>query len=202
VTGTDATASPAPAPDAVLRLALGRPPTLGTGRLVCIDGPAGSGKTTWATAIAGSLDARESRVVHMDDLFPGWSGLPEIDAQLGSLLLPLAQGRAGSYRRYDWAAGRFAEEVVVEPTPLLVLEGVGSGARAFAHLVTVLVWIEAPHDVRMERGLDRDGDAFAPHWEQWARDEADLFARERTRERADVRIDGTGPYPAGDSISR
>jgi uridine kinase len=188
-----------------VELAMGRAPTLGAGRLVCVDGPAGSGKTTWASGIAGGfdrLDHREgARVVHMDDLYPGWSGLAEVDDRLAGLLLPLAEGRAGSYRRYDWVAGRFAEAVEVEPVPLLVLEGVGSGASRFASLMTVLVWVEAPYDLRMRRGLDRDGDAFAPHWEQWARDEADLFARERTRERADVVVDSTAPYP-GESISR
>ena len=81
----------------------------------------------------------------------------------------------------------------MEPAPLLVLEGVGSGASRFADLVTVLVWIEAGHDVRLERGLARDGEAFAPHWERWAADEAVLFARERTRERAHVVLDGTRP---------
>ncbi len=30
---------------------LARPPTLGVGRLVCVDGPAGSGKTTLAAAL-------------------------------------------------------------------------------------------------------------------------------------------------------
>ena len=43
----------------------------------------------------------------------------------------------------------------------------------------------------MARGIARDGDAFAPHWEQWAQDEAALFARERTRERADLVVDAT-----------
>ena len=178
-------------PAAILRLALDRRPTLGQGRLICVDGPAGSGKTTLAAAL-GELGG--GRVVHMDDLYEGWAGLATIDAQLDGLLAPLAQGRPGSYRRYDWPQGRFAEEVVLEPAPLTVLEGVASGAARFADLVTVLVWIEAPHDVRMRRGLDRDGDDFAPHWEQWATDEAVLFARERTRQRADVVVDGAQPY--------
>ena len=175
---------------AVLDLVLDRSPTLGGGRLLCIDGPAGSGKTTLAAELAGLGAA--TRVVHMDDLFAGWSGLSEVDAQLGDLLLPLAQDRPGSYRRYDWLAGEFAEEVVVAPVPLLVVEGVGSGAARFAPMVTALVWVEAPHDLRMARGLARDGDTFAPHWERWAADEAALFARERTRERADIVIDGAG----------
>jgi uridine kinase len=186
-----------PTPVGLLELALDRPQTLGSGRLICIDGPAGSGKTTWAAGIAEL--APDANVVHMDDLYPGWSGLPEVDAQLGDLLLPLAEGRPGSYRRYDWVAGEFAERVAVEPVPLLVVEGVGCGASRFSSLVTVLVWIEAPEQLRMERGLARDGDSFAPHWTQWAADETAVFARERTRERADVRIDGAQPYPVGDT---
>ena len=51
------------------------------------------------------------------------------------------------------------------PRPLLVLEGVGSGRPRVADLVTVLVWVEAPHDVRLARGLERDGDDVAPHWD-------------------------------------
>ena len=75
-----------------------------------------------------------------------------------------------------------------------MLEGVGSGASRFDPLRTVLAWVEAPYDLRMRRGLERDGDAFAPHWEQWAADEDALFAREQTRARADVVIDGTRPW--------
>ncbi len=188
---------PVPRPESILALALSRPATLGEGRLICLDGPAGSGKTTWAAGIANL--APGARVVHMDDLYAGWSGLSEVDAQLSVLLLPLAQGEPGSYRRYDWAVGGFAEEVVVDPVPLLVLEGVGSGTASFASLVTVLVWVEAPYDLRLERGMARDGDTFAPHWDEWAKDEAALFEREQTRRRADIVIDGSGTYPAGET---
>jgi uridine kinase len=171
----------------VLELARSRPPTLGGHRLVCVDGPAGAGKTTLATALADL--AGEARVVHMDDLFEGWAGLPTVDAQLDTLLRPLADGRPGSYRRYDWLRGAWAETVTVPPGPLLVLEGVGSGSLVVADLATVLVWVDAPYDVRMRRGIERDGDAFAPYWEMWAAEEAEHFARHRTRERADLVID-------------
>jgi uridine kinase len=187
--------TPGPTPAEIVSLALDRPPTLGSGRLICVDGPAGSGKTTWAAGIAQLVPGVS--VVHMDDLYPGWSGLSEVDAQLGDLLRPLAEDQPGSYRRYDWVAEEFAERVVVDPRRLLVVEGVGCGTSRFADLVTLLVWVDAPVHLRMERGIARDGEAFAPHWEQWAVDEAEVFARERTRERADVRIDGAQPCPAG-----
>lgn len=173
-------ASPSEA-DRVLALAHARPPTLGAGRLVCVDGPSGSGKTT----LAGALGAP---VVHLDEMIEGWSGLRTVDLQLEGLLRPHVSGEDGRYRRYDWHAGAYAETVVVPPAPLLVLEGVGAGSLVVADLVTVLVWIEADHDVRMARGIERDGEAFAPHWEAWAVEEAEHFAAHRTRERADLRL--------------
>jgi len=171
----------------ILSLAQGRPPTLGSRRLICLDGPAGSGKTTWAAGIAEL--AADVTVVHMDDLYPGWSGLQEVDAQLDGLLRPLAEDRPGSYRRYDWVAGEFAERVVVDPAALLVIEGVGCGASRFADLVTVLVWVEAPSATRMARGIARDGEAMRHHWERWRIDEDALHARLGTRARADLLVE-------------
>ncbi|HYF71618.1 MAG TPA: 4-amino-4-deoxy-L-arabinose transferase [Nocardioides sp.] len=174
---------------ALLELATSRPPTLAAGRLVCIDGPAGSGKTTLAGAVA-ALEP-DAVVVHMDDLYDGWAGLSRVDDQLRTLLEPLSRCEAGAYRRYDWLAGRYAETVTVAPGELLVLEGVGSGSARFAHLVTALAWVEAPSDVRLRRGLERDGEAVRPHWERWQVDEAARFVRDGTRARADLVVDTT-----------
>jgi hypothetical protein len=171
----------------VLDLALAREPTLDRARLICVDGPAGSGKTTLADEISSLSGAP---VLHMDDMFEGWGGLPRITGQLESLLRPLATGRAGTYRRWDWPGNAWAETILVPPAPLLVLEGVGSGAHDQADLITVLAWVEVPYDLRMARGLERGGVGVAENWRQWAVDEQGLFARERTRERADVVLDG------------
>lgn len=176
----------------IVELLAQRPPTLGAGRLVCVDGPAGSGKTTLAAALSHRTGAA---VVHLDDLYDGWRGLPRVDHQLGGLLRPLAEGRPGQYRRFDWDADRYAETVVVAPAPLLILEGVGAGSPGHADLITVLAWVEAPHDLRLQRGLERDGPSLADHWRSWAVDEAARFARDRTRDRSDVLMDGAGAGP-------
>jgi uridine kinase len=172
-----------PDPAAVVAHAHAHPARLGAGRLVCIDGPAGSGKTTLARQVAEACGAP---AVRMDDLYPGWEGLFGVEPEVQRLLEPLSAGRAGSYRRYDWRAGEYAETHVVEPAPLLVLEGVGAGNRAWRHLVTTLVWVEADDPVRLARGLARDGEAQRAHWVTWMRDEAVLFAREGTRPAADL----------------
>lgn len=182
----------------VLDVAAARAPQLGATRLVCVDGPAGSGKTTSGLALGAVAEARglTVAVVHGDDLLAGWSGLPGLAASLAAALAPLAEARPGAYRRFDWVRDAWAEEVAVPVVDLLVVEGVGSGTPALDPWRTALVWVEAPHDLRLARGLARDGEAFAPHWESWARDEARVLAADRTRERADVLVDGTGAAPA------
>jgi hypothetical protein len=171
-------------------------PRLGPVRLVCIDGPAGSGKTTVAGALARELVGRgvAAAVVHLDDLYDGWTGLdgdlwPRLAAQV---LEPLRRGLPGRYRRYDWEQGAFDGWVDVPVPGALVLEGCGSARRAAEPFVVLTVWVEAPPDVRLARGLARDGEAARPHWERWMRDESEHFARERTAERADIRLDAFG----------
>lgn len=179
-------------PQRIAATAAARRPTLGAGRLVCVDGPAGSGKTTLADALAAALGT--APVVHMDDLYPGWDGLGEVADRVLGLLGPLGQGRPGRYHRYDWHAGAYAEEHEVLPGPWLVLEGVGSGQRAWAAMTTLLVWVEVPTELRLARGLARDGEGMRDHWLRWAEQEQALFAREDTCARADVRVDGAAPY--------
>lgn len=167
----------------VVALARERPPTLDRARLICVDGPAGSGKTTLAAGIAELTGAP---VVHLDDVYPGWDGLTRIEKPVTTLLAELAEGRPGRYRRYDWYAGAYAEECVVEPTPLIVLDGVGAYHRAWAEWITVLVWVEAAPEVRRERGLARGGVGVTEHWDAWTRQEDALHRAEGTRERADL----------------
>jgi uridine kinase len=171
---------------AAVALALSRPPTLGPGRLLAIDGPSGSGKSTLAAAVA-TLQPRAT-VIHLDDLYDGWDGLAGIGPTLDRLLRPLAAGRPGAFRRYDWHAAGWAEEVYVAPTDLLVIEGVGAGHRAIADLVTALVWIEVAPADGLRRALERDGAAYEAQLQAWQRDEAVHYAVDATRERADIAL--------------
>ena len=62
---------------AIVGRVLGAPARLGPVRLVAIDGPAGSGKTTLAGALSDELVGRGAKaaVLHLDDLYDGWTGL-------------------------------------------------------------------------------------------------------------------------------
>ena len=181
----------------VVRRTLDAPPTLGGARLLCIDGPAGSGKTTLAAAVVDALPAGLSRaVVHLDDVYPGWSGLVEgVDRVARLLVEPLARGELGGYRRFDWVADTEAEWHDVSPVDVLVVEGVGAGSSDYAAHITTLVWVEAPPGDRLARGLARDVQLHGLHgaeeelrakWLRWMADEDALLSRQRTPERADV----------------
>jgi hypothetical protein len=188
---------------AVVASVLAAPPTLGAGRLVCVDGPAGSGKTTLAAALdqafrdalrpPGTPPARARvQTLHMDDVYDGWAGLTAGIATIASsVVAPLSAGEPGRYRRYDWHRMGFAEEHAVAPCDVLVVEGVGSGGSSYDAAITCLVWLETPSDLRLRRGLDRDGEQMRAQWLAWRDQEDAMFARERTRERAHLVVDGT-----------
>ncbi|MGO1289500.1 MAG: uridine kinase family protein [Cellulosimicrobium funkei] len=159
-------------------------------RLVVVDGPAGSGKTTLAAQLEAALPAQ---VLHMDDLYEGWRGRePAWAPRHAGVLTARAAGRAGRYRRYDWHLDRFAEWHDVPAAPYLVVEGCGAGRRAADEVAALRVWVEAPDDVRLRRGLDRDGEDQRDHWLAWMVAEREHYRRNATRERADVVLDGWG----------
>lgn len=159
-------------------------PRCGATVVVGIDGPSGSGKTTLAEAVSSRLDCP---VLHLDDLLPGWDGLAQAAGLLADQVLhPLAAGGPAGYRRWDWIESRWAERVEVPPSPLLIVEGCASTVRPAAEFVAVRIWVEAARDVRLRRGLERDGDTYRPHWERWATQERELFTADGTRERADL----------------
>lgn len=168
-------------------------PRPGATQVLAVDGPSGSGKTTLAGRLADVLAAP---VVHLDDIYPGWDGLAAAPGLLvEQVLSPLAAGERARFRRWDWEADRWGETCYVPTAEVLVVEGVGSAAAACEPYLAATVWIEAPRALRMRRGIERDGEAYRPHWERWAAQERDLFARDRTRERADVLLDGSGSVP-------
>lgn len=175
-------------------------PRLGSTRLVCVDGPAGSGKTTVAGRLAGALGPGTA-VVHLDDLYAGWT-LTGGGARLAAgVLRPLSEGRPGAYSPYDWVAGRFDPDPVPVPVPeVLVVEGCGSTPPALDPWTTLRIWVEAPRDVRTARGLARDGAHLAGQWAAWQEREAEVFAAQDTRARADLHIDGGASSPPGSVV--
>ncbi|WP_406262984.1 hypothetical protein OH779_09740 [Actinacidiphila glaucinigra] len=162
------------------------PPSCGPVRLVAVDGHAGSGKTTFAAALASALDG--APVVHLDDLATHeelfeWTGrLRE------QVLAPLRRGDTARPAKYDWVARRFATTLEVPPAPVVLLEGVGAGRREVRPWLAGLLWLEVTRETARERGERRDGPALAGFWAGWMRAQDAHFAADPSRPFADLLV--------------
>ena len=152
--------------------------------VVLVDGRSGSGKSTLARELAGALGAQ---LVRLDDVYPGWDGLDAGSRHIHDHVLANSGPR---WQRWDWAAGRAAEWHDVDPERPLVVEGCGALSRANRALAGFGIWVELDADTRKRRALERDGAAYAPHWDRWAAQEDAFIAREDPRGLADVVVTG------------
>ena len=158
--------------------------------LVLIDGRAGSGKSTLADALQRRLfkDGETlPRLIHMDDLYPGWNGLAAGAEYLQRFILgPISQRTTAHWQLFDWAAGERVEWREFSGGTPLIVEGCGALNSLSTELAQFKVWVETPEDVRHERWLAREGND--EHWAEWAAQELDLYARERSAELAAVSL--------------
>jgi hypothetical protein len=139
--------------------------------IVLIDGRSGSGKSSLAARTA-HLWGGPVQVVALDDLYPGWDGLSQgAESARSQILVPIADGRAALWRRWDWARNAPGVEITTRPGVPLIVEGCGALSAKSASLAPIRVWLESPEPSRKARALDRDGDAYAPHWDRWAAQE-------------------------------
>lgn len=158
--------------------------------LIGVDGRAGSGKSTLADAIAAAVAG--SVVVHVDDfagpLVPEWDW-PRLREQV---LVPLLDGRPGRYQRWEWNRDEPAEWHDVPVGRPVVIEGVSSTRSELEAPWAVQIWVDAPREIRLQRALERDGEAMLPHWlDVWMPSEEAYVERERPQQRVDLVVSGT-----------
>lgn len=169
------------------------PARCGRVRLVAIDGPGGSGKTLFADRLARALET--DAVVHTDD-FASWEEPLDWWGRLeAEVLAPLARGEPVAYQPYDWLERRLAERRDLPARDVVVLEGVSSARRAVADRLTRAVWVETSLAERLARGLARDGEVMRDRWAKWMAEEDAHYAADRTRDRADLVVDGAPSTP-------
>jgi uridine kinase len=162
-------------------------------KVVAVDGPGGAGKSTLAERLAQSLGG--AQIVRTDD-FASWSiPLDWWPRLVEEVLEPLARGERSRYRCSTWSTEQPEDWKEVAPAEFVVLEGVSASRAAFRPYLTYSIWIETPRDVRLQRGLARDGEEARGQWEQWMAEEDAYVARERPHERADAVLPGYGDVP-------
>lgn len=169
--------------EAVVQVAAANP-------VVLIDGRAGAGKSTLARLVAANWPlAGKPQLVALDSIYPGWDGMDAgVERALHDVLRPHARGLLSTWRRWDWELQTEAESHAITPALGVILEGCGALNPATARLADVRVWVEAPESSRKHRALERDGDGFRPHWNEWAEQEARHLDRHVPPSLANVQV--------------
>lgn len=183
----------------VLTVVKSRPARLGRVRLVAVDGHAGGGKTTFAERLRRVAAHGGDRValLHTDDLYEGWGHPTDFGARLRDWILrPLLAGEPGRYRVFNWTENRF-ESVwhTIENPEILIMEGVSTSDSNWRPLLSFSVFVTADRALRLQRGLDRDGEGLREEWLAWQEAEDAHFAADATPDHADLLVDGAPQVP-------
>ena len=169
--------------------------------LVGIDGRGGAGKSTLARQLAGQLG--DAVVIEFDDFYrPSATRLPPGDTDIGGnfewrrlrdqVLLPLSRAEEARYQRYDWVTDSMAEWHTVPACGVVLIDGNYSTREELRDLYDFRIWVDAPHDVRLARGLARDGESARARWlDEWMPEEERYLAAQEPRRFADLVVAGT-----------
>ena len=158
--------------------------------VVLIDGPSGAGKSTLADALVAQWPGTvRPQLVRLDDIYPGWDGLDSAIGHLGRYVLePRHRGKAAAWQRYDWTENQAAEWHPLDAARPLIVEGCGTLAAAHEPFSDVRVWLGAEDALRKQRALDRDGEAFRTHWDQWQQEWTTYLEQETPETHATIRL--------------
>ena len=151
--------------------------------LVGIGGHGAAGKTTLARMVPGA------QIVSTDEFWDG-EGF-DLDRLEREVVAPLARGEAATFASYDWAARETRGSRTVEPTGVVIVEGVCALHRKLRDAYAVRVWVEASYDVRLARAIARDGEAARQTWvDVWMPSEDRYVERDDPVGCADLVISG------------
>jgi uridine kinase len=161
--------------------------------IITIDGVAGAGKTTLAAYMADEYKDRATvSVIHMDDLYDGWSDpLGEaLSRKLELIASAHREGRDLELTKYDWLRDYPGDLLPIPSTELLILEGVGSGQSSIREFVETKIWIDLEPIVGLRRVLARDGFEIEEQMLGFLEAQRIHFVEEGTREAADFHLNG------------
>ncbi|CAB5108177.1 MAG: AAA family ATPase [Actinobacteria bacterium] len=156
--------------------------------LIAIDGPAGAGKTTLAAKLERELSLKNSVcVIHMDDLYAGWENALDEDLtqRLSEIVNAFTSHIQFTISVFNWSSNSFDSYRRIEPTDILIIEGVGAGQKVVREAAATLYWLDIEPSLGLERVLARDGFEIELHMRQWQKDQARFFESDLTRNFAD-----------------
>ncbi len=137
--------------------------------VVGIDGCAGAGKSTFAASLSALLS--NCPIIHTDD-FASWEvPLDWYPRMLEQVMVPLSKNLSARFQRFDWPTSQLGKWRTVSPQAFVIIEGVSATRREFRPFLAFCIYVETDRETRLERGLQRDGEATKQQWLDWMKDE-------------------------------
>jgi uridine kinase len=152
--------------------------------LVGIGGHGASGKSTLARQIP------DAQVVGTDEF---WDGAEfDLSRLRAEVLDPILNGDEATYNAFSWELqAPLSEPRGVRPEGVIVIEGVCALHRLFREVYDLKVWVTAPRELRLARGIARDGEGARRIWEKtWMPAEDRYVERDDPISAADVIVVG------------
>jgi uridine kinase len=155
--------------------------------LIGIDGGGGAGKSTLANRLQKHF--HDAKIVQTDDFyFKIGFDLQRLKKQV---LEPLSKNTAAEYQRFDWQTQTLAGWRKIETGGTLIVEGVCAIHSDLAGFYDLKIWVDCPREIRLKRGIERDGDAMRENWENiWMPAEDFYITNDLPHKRADLIING------------
>ncbi len=156
--------------------------------LIAIDGRAGAGKTTLAENLRAKFANSQSvQVIHMDDLYDGWENAlsEKLTKSLERIISAHLSRSPIDIDIFNWHTLCFDSVQHIDPTDLLILEGVGAGQEVVRTAGAPVYWLDIDSEVGIARVLKRDGEQIALHMNKWRELQEFHFLRDKTRENAE-----------------
>lgn len=164
-----------------------------------IDGPGGSGKSTLAEKLHKEFPS--SIIVHMDDFYKPSKDRVNVLDEVGinfdwrrlqvEVLDRFKSNGIIQYKKYDWRTDNLSKNYFDAFGSMIIVEGVYSTRDELRGYYDYTIFVECPKDLRLRRGIERDGEEARGLWEnQWMPEEDKYLFTQNPKGKVNIIIDG------------
>lgn len=162
--------------------------------VISIDGPCGGGKSTIATEIEKELGYN---ILHMDDFYlpfqmrdKNWmniiAGHMDFERLIENVLKPYKEKRKTNYISYDCHSDKYLQEIPIDLSKILVVEGSYTSHPRLDEYVALKVFVDINKDEQVKRLTKRNPDVVDKFLSMWVPFENRYFEELKIKEKSDL----------------
>jgi uridine kinase len=145
----------------------------------------------------------DAEIVHVDDFYlpsrlrsknAAESIAADFDLQRlrQQVLEPLSRDEPGYFQQYDWIRDELAGFKSVPAGGVVIIEGIYALLPPLTDCYDYRIWVECPYEMRLARGLARDGESARDLWvNRWMPAEDRYVRTFQPQKKADLVVDAS-----------